>query len=342
MKLNAVNNLFVGILAGTFIVLLCTIGSLHVADGRITLGDFVAYLIYAQMIIGPIGMLSGIYIEVQKAMAAVSRIFGILDLESEPEGGHTSEVGSGTGRRNREAVRIDDLSFSYEPGVRILEGISLSIAKGESVAFVGPSGAGKSTLLKLLLRFYESEKGAIRLFGRPLDEYEGSELRGKVAAVMQDTHLFDMSVRENILCGNPEASDRDVERAARAAHALRFIRDLPDGFETRLGENGVRLSGGQRQRISIARAFLKDPAILLLDEATASLDAEAERHIQSSLHRLMKRRTTIAIAHRLSTIRRVDRIFVMSEGTIIAQGTHESLMRECPLYAELCRHQMLG
>ena len=241
-------------------------------------------------------------------------------------------------------VGFDNVSFDYptRPDVRAVDGVSLSVRAGEKVAIVGPSGAGKSTLFHLLLRFYDPASGTISVDGVPIKSADPREVRARIALVPQDSVVFAATARENIRFGRPDASDAEVERAADLAHATEFLRRLPDGFETQLGERGVTLSGGQRQRIAIARAILRDAPLLLLDEATSALDAESETLVQTALEELMRHRTTLVIAHRLATVLSCDRIMVMDQGRIVEQGTHASLVAANGLYARLARLQFEG
>src|SRR5262249_24684079 len=241
-------------------------------------------------------------------------------------------------------VGFDRVSFAYpaRPDVKVLDSVSLNVRPGEKVAIVGPSGAGKSTLFHLLLRFDDPKLGAIALDGVPVRSADPRELRARIALVPQESVVFAATARENIRFGRPDATDAEVERAAELAHAAEFIRRLPEGFETPLGERGVTLSGGQRQRIAIARAILRDAPLLLLDEATSSLDAESETLVQTALEELMSHRTTIVIAHRLATVLSCDRILVMDQGRIVEQGTHAELVAANGLYARLARLQFEG
>ncbi len=316
-------------------------GARHVLMGTMdagVLGQFVLYAIFAA---GSVAGLSEVWGDVLRAAGAMERIGELL--------AERAEVASpaqplALPRPTRGAVTLDHVTFHYptRPNVAALDDFSLSVAPGETVALVGPSGAGKSTVFSLLLRFYDPQSGSIRLDGVDLRALALPELRGAIALVPQETIVFSGSAADNIRFGRQQASDEEVREAARAAEAHEFISALDNGYAAEMGERGVRLSGGQRQRVAIARAILRDAPLLLLDEATSALDAQSEAAIQQALERLEKGRTTLVIAHRLATVQRVDRIVVIDGGRIVAQGTHESLLAEGGLYAELARLQFVA
>ena len=352
LRVRVTNGLVTGIGMSLSVIALIAFGTWQVSRGLISLGDLVAFLLYAQMLTGPVGSLSGITVEIQRAFAAAQRIYDLLDAPEEPDllpppdppldRPAAAVAATAASPAARDAVlQISGLSFRYGDGDEVLRDVTISIREGEGCAFVGPSGAGKSTLFKLLLRFYDDPSNAITLYDRPIGDYPLAELRSLVGIVPQEPHLFDLSIRENILCGNPRASEAELEEAARAAAIHDFIATLPDGYDARIGENGTRLSGGQRQRICIARTFLRNPPILLLDEATSSLDGESERAVRLALERLREGRTVLAIAHRLATVRHMDRIYVLDAGRIVASGPHDHLLATSPLYERLCRYQLL-
>jgi ATP-binding cassette, subfamily B, bacterial MsbA len=306
--------------------------SIALADavhGRMEMGELLGFFVALGSITQPLKELIGVAGPMQQAVAAGQNIFATLDAPSEPNSG------SLTVARARGAVEIEKVSFSYDRGAgAALHEVSLSVPAGQSLAIVGRSGSGKSTLVSLLPRFYSAQQGVVRIDGHDVRDYELHNLREQIAVVSQDIVLFDDTIRNNITFGR-EVSDAQVERAAEAAHAMEFIRELPNGFDTVVGDRGVLLSGGQRQRISIARALLKDAPILILDEATSALDAEAERHIQAALAQLVRNRTTFIIAHRLSTVEQADRIIVLDRGAIVESGTHAQLIEHAGIYAQL-------
>lgn len=310
-------------------------GASLVASGEMSVGELVSFVLYTTFIGGSIAGLGDIYSQLQKAIGSSERVLEILEEEAESEAGDTSVMFRGE-------IEFDQISFRYptRPEVEVLKSVSFHIKPGEKVALAGHSGAGKSTIIQLLSRFYEVENGAIRVDDRDVKDWDLKSLRSKIGIVPQEVLLFGGSIRENIAYAKPDASEEEIVLAAKKANAWQFISQFPEGLDTLVGERGVKLSGGQRQRVAIARAILKDPAILILDEATSSLDAESESLVQEALDELMKGRTTLIIAHRLATIRKVDRIYVLSEGKIVEQGSHTELLKDTGgFYANLVRLQ---
>jgi ATP-binding cassette subfamily B protein len=293
--------------------------------GDISAGDLIAFVSYTAIIGGSIAGLGNFYTELLGAIGATERVRNILNQENEVDLEEGDEFR--TGKRLEGRIEYEDVHFHYptREDVEVLQGLSLSVPAGQKVALVGASGAGKSTIVQLLLRFYEIQGGSIKVDGRSVTNYNVSYLRNNIAIVPQEVLLFGGTIRENIQYGKPNATEKEVIEAARQANAWDFIQKFPEGLDTMVGERGVKLSGGQRQRIAIARAILKDPAILLLDEATSSLDAESEKMVQDALNKLLEGRTSIIIAHRLATIREVDCIYVIDQGKIIEQGSHDEL-----------------
>ena len=314
------------------------IGARSVAAGGMTIGELTQFLIYAVMVAGAVAALSEIWGELQRAAGATERLVELLTVEDAVTDPADAVPPASPARGE---VAFDGVRFAYpaRPGVSALDDVSFRVAPGETVALVGPSGAGKTTVLQLLLRFYDPQEGTIRLDGVPIGRMRRDAFRRNVALVPQAPVIFAASARENIRFGRPEATDAEVEAAARAAAAHEFLERLPDGYESWVGERGVMLSGGQRQRIAIARAILRDAPLLLLDEATSALDAESEQLVQRAMETLAEGRTTIVVAHRLATVRKADRILVFDEGRIVAEGTHDGLVAEGGLYANLARLQ---
>lgn len=320
------------------IVLVLWFGASMVQSGEIKIGDLIEFIFYTIFIGGSLGTLGDIYSQLQKTIGASERVREILRETPELEIEDTQPAL----QRLEGDIQFENVRFAYptRPELEILKGINLHIQKGQKVGLVGHSGAGKSTITQLLMRFYSHNQGEIKIDGKSVSEYDLTELRRNIGVVPQDVILFGGTIRENIAYGRQNATDDAILDAAKRANALEFIERFPEGLDTIVGERGVKLSGGQRQRIAIARAILKNPAILILDEATSSLDSESEQLVQSALNELMKDRTTLIIAHRLSTIRTVDNIYVLDGGDIVESGTHEALLAHTNgVYGNLVRLQ---
>jgi len=345
-----------GLLSGLVIFLviagigcLLWIGGKDLQQGAITAGELTSFVFYAFLVAASVGALSELGGEIQRALGALERITDIFNIDPEfvppkqemqssttPSPDITSDITSD--------IIFDNVSFNYEsrPDWPVLENINFSIRTGEHVALVGPSGAGKSTILHLLLRFYMPLKGQIRIGNIPINQMTNNTLRSQLGLVPQDVALFSQTIKENISFGSPNADFAEIQHAAIQAEAHQFISELPEGYDTMVGEKGVRLSGGQRQRIAIARSILRKPSIMLLDEATSALDSKSEALVQKAIRKLCLDKTSIVIAHRLSTVIDADRIFVMDRGGIIAEGSHEYLLAQSDLYYQLAKHQLLS
>ncbi len=313
------------------------VGGILVIRGELSAGGFFQFNLYLAMLIAPLRML-GMWIgQVQRAIASGERIFDVLDVEPEivdvPE---PTPLPEGAG-----ALRFEDVTFGYDPARPVLRGLDLDVDAGQTIALIGRTGSGKTTLTQLIPRFYEPQQGRMLLDGVDVNELRLADLRRQVGIVAEETFLFSTTVRENIAYGAPWATDEQVEQAARQAQAHEFIAALPDGYATLVGERGLTLSGGQRQRVAIARALLLDPRVLILDDATASVDASTEAKIKLALRAVMKGRTTIIIAHRLSTIALADEVVVIEDGRVAARGQHSALVHQSPIYAEIWRHGLV-
>lgn len=325
----------VELVAAIGVTMIIWYGGNNVINGTITAGSLVAFLTYAVNISNPIKRLTRVIGNIQKALAAAQRVFMIIDMPEEiAESRDAKQLPEVSGK-----VEFQNVSFAYDDKGNVITDLSFSVKPGEVIAIVGPSGAGKSTIANLLPRFYDVNKGDIKIDGHSVREVTLDSLREQVGIVPQETMLFNGSVYNNILYGRLDATKEEIEAAAKAANAHDFIMQLTDGYETKLGDRGVNLSGGQRQRIAIARAILKNPRILILDEATSALDTESERVVQEALDRLMVGRTSFVIAHRLSTVKNGDKILVLEKGNLVESGTHDELLALDGLYAHLYKIQ---
>ena len=338
VKLLTIRSVFgpiIAFVAFAGLALILWFGGREVLDGRLSAGELIAFLIYGLTVAASFAGVISMYSQVQEALGATKRVFEILDTQPDivdaPKAKKLAKL--------KGAISLRNVSFAYEDEVDVVRDINLEIAAGEIVALVGPSGAGKSTIFNLIPRFYDVDAGSICIDGHDIRDLTQRSLRSHIGIVPQETLLFGGSIRENILYGKLEASEDEMIDAARSANAHDFILELPKGYDSIVGERGIKLSGGQRQRVAIARALLKNPSILLLDEATSSLDSESEQLVQEALARLMRNRTTLIIAHRLSTVRVAHRIAVLDRGRIREIGRHEDLMARRGLYAKLYEMQ---
>lgn len=340
MRAWAIYNPAMTFFASCGLVLVLGFGATAVLDGAMQLGDLVAFLMLVSFLYEPIARLHQLNQLFQAGRAAGERVFEIMDEKAEP-GSTAIEASAPNETGINGEVRFQNINFAYNETLPVLHNINLHAQPGETVAIVGQTGAGKSTLVNLLTRFYEFDSGEIYIDGRPLREYSKGALRGAIGMVTQESFLFNGTVRDNLRLGKPDATDAEMFEALSSANAREFVDRLPDGLGSVVGERGVKLSVGEKQRVSIARALLKDPPILILDEATASVDTGTERLIQQALDRLMIARTTFVIAHRLSTVRDADQILVMHHGRIVERGEHRELVALGGIYAGLCRSSFL-
>lgn len=335
-RIHSFSRPFIVFLASIGTAIILWVGGRMVMRGALSLGELVAFNSYVLQLVGPMRRMGFIANMLGESRASAERAFEILDAESEvDEAPDARELETVEG-----AISFEDVSFSYTEDMEVLSNVSFHVSPGESVALVGPTGSGKSTIINLIPRFYDVTEGAIRVDGTDIREVTLESLRSQIGMVLQETMLFGSTIRENIAFGQPEATQEQIEEVARAAAAHEFIESFPDGYETAVGERGVTLSGGQRQRIAIARALLLDPRILILDDATSSVDTETEQQIQKALQNLMKDRTSIIIAQRVSTVRDADQILVIDDGELVAQGNHKDLIRKSGVYAEIYYRQL--
>lgn len=324
-----------GLVIMLLLVVILGYGGMRVSSGALTAGDLVAFIMYLFQIVMPMGQLAAFFTQFQKAAGATERIITILDAteENHHSGRHVPDM--------NQTITVDHLNFSYKNGEEVLKDICFDIQAGKVTAIVGPSGSGKTTLFSLLERFYLPQQGSIRLDGESIEDFSLASWRGQIGYVSQESPIVSGTIRDNICYGTDKMiADADIQRVAKMAFADQFISELPDGYDTEVGERGIKLSGGQRQRIAIARAFLRDPKILMLDEATSSLDSKSEMVVQQALQNLMKGRTTIIIAHRLSTVIDSEQIIFLEKGKITGRGTHVQLVKTHSLYREFAEQQL--
>ncbi len=331
---------FVSFLLNLVIVGIFVWGATLVAHGSLASGDLTAFLIYGGIVAVSFAFVAGGYSEFVQAIGAAERVFEFLDSREAEQHGAAHRIITS---RRESSIELTGVSFFYpaRPESQVLDNISFAIPAGTTTALVGPSGAGKSTIVALLLKFYEPSSGTIRFSDMEYRSAQAAQVRERIAFVPQDPQLFSLSIRENLLFGRPAATQDDLETACRQANILEFVRSLPQGFDTPIGERGVQLSGGQKQRLSIARAILKDPDLLILDEATSALDSESEHLVQEALTRIMKGKTCLVIAHRLSTVKNADQVIVIENGAIVQRGTHNSLTQVDGLYRLFVERQRM-
>jgi ATP-binding cassette subfamily B protein len=319
-------------------ILIAVVGGLQISNGSLSLGDMQAMIQYARQFAQPLTNLASMAATFQSGIASLERVLELLDAEEQsPEQAPTTHPPEVRGR-----VVFDDVHFSYTPDTSLIEGLSVAAEPGQTVAIVGPTGAGKTTLVNLIMRFYDLDRGSITLDGRDIASFPRAELRSKIGMVLQDTWLFGGTIRDNIAYGNPNATEQQVVEAAKVTYVDRFVRSLPDGYDTVINDEGDNISAGEKQLMTIARAFLADPSILILDEATSSVDTRTEVLIQEAMNALRANRTSFVIAHRLSTIRGADVILVMEDGRIVEQGSHDELLQAHGAYARLYNAQFSG
>ncbi|MEQ8842099.1 MAG: ABC transporter ATP-binding protein [Acidimicrobiales bacterium] len=319
-------------------VMIAVIGGLRITSGAITVGDMQALIQYARQFSQPMSQLASMATVFQSGIASLERVIEVLDADEQSPDPGSAPLATPVGGR----VVFEDVAFSYLPGVPLIEKLSVVAEPGQTVAIVGPTGAGKTTLVNLIMRFYEIDGGRILLDGRDIADLSRDELRSQVGMVLQDTWLFEGTIRDNLAYGNPDATEDEIMEAARVTYVDRFVRHLPDGYDTVIAENGDNISQGEKQLLTIARAFLNDPTILILDEATSSVDTRTEVLIQEAMNSVREHRTSFVIAHRLSTIRGADIILVMENGNIVEQGSHDELLRTGGAYANLYNSQFAG
>jgi len=337
-KINALSLASVNVLIDFTPLLVALIASWFVLDGSLTIGSLIAFFAYVEKMRSPVAALVQAFPVITEGSVALQRIFDFFNLTQTIKEKGTPVILDSF----HQSITFNKVSFFYHPSQQVLKDVSLTIEKGKTYAFVGESGGGKSTILQLLMRMYDVNSGEVNIDETNIKEYSISSLRKQMGIVTQDNFLYSSSIKDNIMLAKPEASDEEVELAAKKAFAHGFISNLPNGYDTEIGERGIKLSGGQKQRISLARVFLKDPSILILDEATSALDNESEKLVQQSIHHVGKDKTVIMIAHRLSTIVNADTIFVLKNGEIIERGSHQSLLQLNGYYKDLYSRQNAG